>query len=188
MNRTNLLLSIGIVLMLATGCKDETEPNEDWCLDSEFRVPVKVNIEIDKSFSDYLTIDSTKMDIRQYGRTRSDPSWELQYYVATYEKDGTKPVDVFSSFTNPVDVKVKPGKYKFVGWATYTPPSESRCHYFHLDDFSEIMLKHKYDYEGNDYYKVPYRGDSIHRVSYTTSELNLGLKPAKAKFKLIATD
>lgn len=191
MKTTKLLLSVGIGLMTMTaltGCKDEMEVNEDWCLDETYKVPLKVNVNVDKTFSDYVEIDSTAMNGSQYRSTRGDPSWQLQYHVALYEKDKTVPTDVFTSFDNPVKVKARPGKYNFVGWATWSPPDGSKTHYFNLDDFNEIMLKQKYDYVANDSYKIPYRGAEMHSVAWTDDEMVLTARPAMAKFRLVATD
>ncbi|MCM1491461.1 MAG: hypothetical protein NC095_11665 [Muribaculum sp.] len=188
MKTTNLLLSVCVGLMALTSCKDESEANEDWCLDSAYRVPLSININIDRSFSEYTDVDSTMMDAMQYRSTRGDPTWQLQYHVAVYEKGKQLPSDVFSSFENPVKVKARPGKYRFAAWASYTPPISSRSHYFNVDDFSEIMLKQKYDYSGGDSYKVPYRGIREHSVAYTSDTLSMDLSPAMAKFRLIATD
>jgi len=190
MKTSKLLLSVGLGLAMMTGgCRDTYEDNEDWCLDETYRVPLNILVNVDRSFSDYLTVDSTAMDNEQYCSTRGDPSWMTQYYVAVYDKEKKEPIDVVSSFDNPVRVKVRPGKYSFVGWASLTPPIEdTKSPTFNMDDFNEIMLKQKYDYVANDPYKIPYRGRVEHSVAYTSDEIELTATPAMAKFRLIATD
>lgn len=194
MRTSKFLLSAGMgLLMVSAGCKDNVEFNEeDWCLDKSYMVPLNVYVNVDKSFEEYANVDST-MDADKYRRsTRGDPTWQLQYNVAVYEKDAkdiSQPLEVFTSFENPVKTRLRPGKYDFVAFATYTPPLlETKSHHFHLDDFSEIMLKQKYDYTADDSYKVPYRVKEGHSVAWTDDELNLTATPAMAKFRLIATD
>lgn len=191
MKTTKLLLTIGIGLTVLTACKDnETPYNEDWCLDPTYKVPLAVKINIDKTFSNYTEVDSTAMDAGQYrSTTRGDPSWQMMYHIGVFGKDKTTPVEVFSSFDNPVKIDVHPGKYTFVGWASLSPPIEdSRSFYYNLDDFDEIMLKHKYNYDVDDPYKIPYRGLDDFSVAWTDNGMELNLTPAMAQFKLIATD
>lgn len=188
MKKSKLLLSIGTVLLLmAGGCKDEPDEHPDWCLDKSYKVPVMVHVNVDPAFSDYTSVDSTMMEPKTR-QTRGDPSWQLQYHVAAYEKGKTTPTDVFYSDENPVKTNLHPGKYTLVGWASYSPSASSKGHYFNMDDFSELMLKHKYDYTGNDPWKVPYHGTKETSIAYTTSVDSVPVKAAMAQYKIIATD
>lgn len=187
MKSLKLLLSIGTVFLLASGCKDGHDDQENWCLSNAYKVPVMVHVNVDPAFSDYTTVDSTKMEPKTR-QTRGDPSWQLQYHVAAYQKGKSTPTEVFYSDENPVKTKLHPGKYTLVGWASYAPSASSKDHYFNLDDFSEIMLKHKYDYPGNDPWKVPYHGRKETSIAYTTTEDSVHVKAVMAQYKIIATD
>ena len=147
-----------------------------------FRTDLDVYLSIDKSFSDYKDVDSTMF------ATRGSTAWGLRYCVAAYRRDESEPYMVQSSYDNPIQFNLPPGKYTFVGWADHVPNYDDKSYYFYTDDFSEILLRHKYDYEGNDFAKVAYSGQKDLRVAYTTKSLQIDMNVSVARYKLIATD
>ena len=147
-----------------------------------FRTDLDVYLSLDKSFSEYKDIDSTMF------ASRGSTAWGIRYCVAAYRRDDTEPYVVHSSYDNPVSFSLPPGKYTFVGWADHVPNYDDKSYYFYTDEFSEILLRHKYDYEGNDLAKVAYSGKKELRVAYTTKSLQLDMNVAMARYRLIATD
>ena len=147
-----------------------------------FRTDLDICIDIDDRLREYRDIDSTAF------YTRGSLAWGIRYCVAAYRRDERQPYEVKSSFDSRVRFSLPPGKYTFVGWADHTPTYEDKSYYFHTDDFSEVMLRHKYDYEANDLGKMAYSGKNEFRVAYTTNETRLDLHPNIARYQLLATD
>lgn len=147
-----------------------------------FRTDLQVNLSLNKSMVDYALVDSLNFS------TKASTDWGMRYCVAAFRRDESVPYDIQTSYEDKVNFLLPPGKYTFVGWADPVPGYEDKSYYFHTDDFSEIIWRHKYDYEGNDYGKSAYRGDKEHRVAYNTKEIDLDLSAAVARYRLVATD
>lgn len=166
--------------------RHNNQSSGDGNLDDEilngFRTDLDVYLSIDKTFSGYRDIDSTKFT------TRGSTAWGIRYCVAAYRRDETTPYDVKSSYESPVRFSLPPGKYTFVSWADHTPYYDDKSWYFHTDDFADLLLRHKYDYEANDEAKLAYSGRKEHRVSFTSTNTQIDMKPHVAKYKLVATD
>lgn len=185
----HLLLSVALAVA-ATSCKNVVEYNEDWCLDPGYQHPFDVKVRVDDRFYHYQAIDSTNYDIFTRGElTKASTSWRLQYYVAAYNKESsTDPVSVFQSSDSIVKVMLHPGKYTLAAWADYVPQVQSRSYYYNLDDFWEIMLKNKVNYQGNDPNKIPYRGTAPVKVSYDLTETLVNAKPAMGGYRIVPND
>lgn len=147
-----------------------------------FRTEFTVNLTLDRSMIDYALVDSLQFE------TRASTDWGIRYCVAAYSRDKTEPYDVQSTYDAQVTFTLPPGKYNFVAWADPVPTYDDKSYYFHTDDFSEILLRHKYDYEGNDYGKAAYRGKKEFRVAYTSNNMSMELSPAVARYRLLASD
>lgn len=147
-----------------------------------FRTDFTVNLSLDRSMIDYALVDSLQFS------TRASTDWGIRYCVAAYRRDDTTPYDVISSFDPAITFSLPAGKYNFVGWADPVPNYDDKSYYFHTDDFSEIMWRHKYDYEANDYGKSAYRASKEHRVAITSKEIDMMLQPAVARYRLVTTD
>lgn len=162
---------------------DFDTPFVDSDIDNTFRIDMEVLLNMDSRMFDYKDIDSTRYDTRAGSLT-----WGFRYCVAAYRKDDTIPYAVESSYDNIVSLNLPAGKYTFVGWADRVPTYDDKSYYFHTDDFSEIMLRHKYDYEGNDLAKMAFRGSQEIRVAYTSKSASMTLTPVMARYRLLATD
>lgn len=142
----------------------------------------KLKLNVDKSLFDYQNLDGI-----DFG-SRDNSSWLLKYFVAAYRNNNSEPFTTLSSGNTTINMSLPPGTYSFVAWAEPVPDLDGKTYYFHTDDFSEMLQKHKYDYSGNDYFKTPYRGLLGQRISFTTSDVEMDLKPAFGRYRLIATD
>ena len=131
---------------------------------------------------DYKTLDE------EYFGSRNGSDWPLKYWVAVYKGNSKEPFTLIPSNTTTLPMSLPPGKYSFVAWAEPVPDQNGSTYYFHTDDFSEMLQKHKYDYKGNDEGKTPFRGLFEKNVAFTTKDVAMELKPAFARYKLIATD
>lgn len=171
------------VLLLSTACSKSEYTDEDDCLDPAFRAELSVSVDLDKSMSPYVDVDSTRII-----STRGDPSWGLRYCVAAYRRNETTPLLVESSVVNPVKLMLPPDKYQLVAWVDHVPEDNGKSFYFHTDEFNEILLRHKYDYEGADLIKMAYRGKKEVRVGYTTTKAQISAASAMARLRIVATD
>lgn len=164
-----LIFMAAMALSVLTSCQNTVEYNEDWCLDPAYQQAFDVKVMVDDKFCLYEAIDSTNNDIFTRGPlTKAVGSWRLQYYVAAYNKESTtNPVSVFQSPDSIVRVMLSPGKYTLAAWADYVPSNQTRSHFYNLDDFWEIMLKNKVDYQGNEPNKISYRGTSNVNLNYS---------------------
>lgn len=147
------------------------------------KIPVTVNITIDKSMSDYIRVDS--LDLNN-ARSSSNPVY--RYCLAAYRGNEAEPYEVHYDYDPSFTLSLPLGKFNFVGWADPVYENNGRSYYFFTDDFSEILLRNKYDYMVNDPNKLAYRNKIEHRVSYTSKDISISLTPAMAKYRLIATD
>lgn len=147
-----------------------------------FKTDLKVNLSLNREMLDYALVDSLQF------ATRSDAQWDIRYCVAAYRRDNPEPYDIQTSYDGYVTFSLPPGKYNFVGWADPVPTYDDKSFYFYTDDFSEILLRHKYDYEGQDYGKTAYRSKKELRVAYNTKEMDMVLEPAVARYRLVSTD
>lgn len=141
-----------------------------------------INLNVNKGLFDYVNIDTLGYN------TRDKTSWMLKYWIAAYRNNSKEPYAVMPSSATTVPVTLPPGKYNFVAWAEPVENHEGSNFYFHTDDFSELLQKHKYDYTGNDEMKTPYRGILNKTVSFTTEKLDINMSPAFGRYRLLATD
>lgn len=141
-----------------------------------------LNLSVDKGLFDYQELDGM-----EFG-SRDASSWQLKYFIAVYRNNSSQPFFTTSSPSNIIKLSLPTGTYNFVAWAEPIPDVDGYTYYFHTDDFSEMLQKHKYDYKGNDLYKTPYRGVTNQRIAFTTSSVDINLTPAFARYRLIATD
>lgn len=186
------LLVVGILL---TGCTQSAEPSEeDDCLDPNFRAPVEVTLNVEDVFLPYAEVDSTRYhstetvdSVFTRGRKRADECWRLRYYLAAYRRNESEPTEYVTSLEPKITLMLSPDKYEFVGWVDRVPEN-GKSHYFYTDDFSELLMKHKYEYVADNPFKVPYRGASFQSVAYTTTSTTVDCTPAMAKYRLVATD
>lgn len=183
MRPTKLFLPFLAFFMIAlTGCKDEVEMDEDWCLKNTFQKPLVVDVGLEKSFEKYLDIDSTFST-----RSRS-LDLVLKYYVAAYTKDSSEPIAISSSFDNKVEISLFPGKYEFVSWVDYESESNGVGANYYTDDFTELLLRNKYSYSEASIDKLGYRGHKNASIAYTTDSISITTTPAMGQYRLIATD
>ena len=142
-----------------------------------------LNLSVDKSLVDYQNLDAG------YFGSRDGENWALKYFIAAYRNNNdSEPYMTYTSNTTSIQLSLPPGTYNFVAWAEPVPDLDGKTYYFHTDDFSEMLQKHKYDYKGNDYFKTPYRGVSNQRVAFTTKKVDMEMKAAFGRYRLIATD
>lgn len=147
-----------------------------------FRTDFTVNLSMGKSLFDYATVDSLQFD------TKTSLDWGFRYCVAAYKGNDSSPYEVLSSYDPEVTFNLPPGKYTFVGWSDPVPDYSDKSYFFYTDEFSEIMLRHKYDYSGNDLGKMAFRNQSDIRVAYNTKKTDMVLQPAMGRYRLVATD
>lgn len=153
------------------------------CDYGETKVNFVLKLNIDEDLYEYKTLDSINF------LTRSDSSeWTMKYWVGIYQDDNPEPFTYIPTTSTTLFLSLFPGKYTFVAWAEPVSDPQGETFYFHTDDFSEMLQKHKYSYKGNDKFKSPYRGLLDNKVSEQTETLYLNLKPAFARLMLYATD
>lgn len=179
----SLKLSILTLLLPFVSCSKDAIQDEDYCLDPSYQVPLQVVIDVDQSFNDYKTVDSV------FNKTRSlDSTPYLKYYAAAYPITSGLPTVVNSSYDNKVQLKVHPGRYYMVGWVTYESSDGSIGYNFYDDDFSELLLRNKYNYTGADKYKIAYRGVEQKNIAYNTPSTSISATPMMSYYKIVATD
>lgn len=179
---TLLLPFLTLVMTAIPSCKDKLEEDDDWCLKNSYKKPLVVNVELDKAFSQYTTIDSTFTT-----RSRS-LDLILKYYVAAYTKDSTEPIVISSSFDNKVEISLHPGKYDLVSWVDYESETDGIGANYYTDDFTELLLRNKYSYFEAATEKLGYWGKKSASIAYTTDSISVLATPAMGQYRLIATD
>lgn len=192
MNRS-MHYKLGVALLLAGASSlcscSKDHPDEDDCLREDYTTDVRVSLSVDKAMFDYATVDS--MVEANDAETRSEESPMLKYYICAYRlRDGYR-VGITAteeSFDSNFTLSLPLGKYEVYAWADYTWADEEKDHYFHIDDFSDMMLRDKFGYSGTDPYKVAYCGNADLTVSYRTPELKVNLSAAVGKYIIEATD
>lgn len=121
--------------------------------------------------------------------TRADSSdWTMKYWVGIYREGSEEPFQYIPTTSQSVDLSLFPGNYTFVAWAEPVPDPSGPTFYFHTDDFSEMLLKNKFNYQGNDFLKTPYRVSEEISILPETPSVDLTLTPAFARYRLIAND
>lgn len=179
--KTYAKISLLTVLLPLVACHKDAVEDEDYCLNPAYKVPLEVVVNLDPSFREYHTIDSVFM-------TRSSDKPYLKYYVAAYPMTSGLPTVVKSSLDNRMQVSIHPGRYTMVGWVMYESDDKTHGYNFYDDDFSELLLKNKYNYTGADQYKVAYRAAEAKNIAYNTPSTSLKAVPAMGHYKIIATD
>lgn len=163
-------------------CSNETIVDENYCVDPSYKVPLEVEIDVDDSFRDYQTLDS-------FNTTRSELKEPyLKYYVAAYPMTSGLPTVVDSASQNHLSLDIHPGRYTLVSWVMYESDNKTHGYNFYDDDLSELLLKNKYNYIGDDEYKIAYRAAETKNIAYNTRLTTLTPSPAMAKYRIIATD
>lgn len=181
MKRNPLPLLIGAAALLS-GCSADTmeEPDEDWCLDPEYHVPLTVTVNVDNRFREYVTSDS--IFTRSAGEKPT-----LKYVVAAYPRDSRLPIRLLISTDSVMDVNLHPGKYTFCSWVCLEQPRGNTLNYF-TDDFNELLLKHKFNYSGDPSFKTAWRSEDLFTIPYNASYVSMTAKPAMAIYRLETTD
>lgn len=178
----NMALTLAFTLTLFSSCHSDKE-DEEWCLREDFKTELKLNLSVENSLYEYKTVEDT--ETRE--ETRSDSqSLKLQYYVGIYKEN--KLVETINSLDHEVCLNLPLGKYTVIAWADYVPEESMFGHYFHIDDFTDILLKNKYNYNGMDDKKIGFFAAESVTVSYKTPETRMILKPAMGQYRIIATD
>lgn len=178
----NVALSLVFPLALFSSCHSDKE-DDDWCLREDFKTELRLNLSIEKSLFEHKTIEDTE----GHEETRSDEqSLKLQYYVGIYK--GNKLIETINTLDQEVCLNLPLGKYTVIAWADYVPEETMFGHYFHIDDFTDILLKDKFNYDGLDDNKVGFYAATPVIVSYKTPETRMILKPAMGQYRIIATD
>lgn len=185
------LIKISAVACLAfvvgTSCSNDKEDwDDDHCLDPSYLVPLTVDVSVDKIFKEHLTIDTIFSDTTTTRATDMTPY--LRYYVAAYPMTDSLPTVVASSYDSKVPIKIHPSRYTMVGWVMYESPDKQRSFNFYDDDFSELLLKNKYNYTGADIYKLAYRACEAKNIAHNTALTTLNAKLAMGQYNIIATD
>lgn len=179
-----LILFAGISVF--TSCSKDT-PEEDWCIRDGYRATVHVVLSADESMYDYQTVTVSDPE----AETRAGEKWRLRYSLCAYnleEGGDASPIFNISSLSPELDVSLPLGKYRLVGWADYVPEETEKSKYFHIDDFSDMLLIDKFSYSGSDPHKMAFLGQSDCTVSYRTPEIDIDLSPAMGQYRIIATD
>lgn len=176
-------ISLMAALLSVAACSDDNGPDEDWCLDPSYKVPLDVTINLDSTFTAYREVDSLF-------NTRSESETPyLRYFAAAYPSNPGLPVIVESSLDNVVRMNIHPGKYTMAGWMSYEcDPEKPGGMYFYTDDFDELLLRNKFNYSGASPEKVAYRGDTERNIAYNTSSTSVDVRPAMALYRIVATD
>lgn len=175
---------LSLLVIVLTGCKDNVEFDEDWCLKDTYKKPLLVDVNLEKAFTQFASIDSAFY-------TRSSTKAQdlvLRYYVAAYTKESSEPIAISSSFDNKVSLSLNPGKYDIVSWIDYESESDGVGANYYTDDFTELLLRNKYSYSDATVDKLGYRGHKSASIAYTTDTLSITASPAMAQYRLIATD
>ncbi len=164
-----------------TACSRDGTDDEEYCLRDNYKIPISVHVELgrDTVFREYMTIDSL------YTRTEEP---YLKYYVAAFPMTEGVPTAVASSVNKDIDMKLHPGRYTMVGWVMYDTGEKSRGYNFYDDDFSELLLKNKYNYTGANPYKIAYHAYEPKNIAYNSTETSLTARPAMGYYRIIATD
>lgn len=179
--RNSLCFCFGIISLIS--CRDDSVPDQDYCLRDSYMVPLTVEVSVDDAFKDYLTIDTLF-----YQTKSSDLAPYLKYYVAAYPMTDSLPTVVTTSLNPKVPIKLHPSRYTMVGWVMYESPERQRSFNFYDDDFSELLLKNKYNYTGADIHKLAYRACEAKNIAYNATYTQLSAKPVMAQYNIIATD
>lgn len=166
--------------VLNIACRNEHVEDEDYCLDPSYMVPLTIDVMVDNKFTPYKTIDTIQ--------TRSEITPYLKYYVAAYPINDLLPTVVASSTSNSVPIKLHPSRYSLVGWVMYQSDDLKHGYNFYDDDFSELLLKNKYNYKGADAYKLAWRALETKNIAYNMKNTSIVAKPAMAQYKIVATD
>lgn len=167
-----------------SSCKDNQAEDENYCLDPSYMVPLTVDVDIDNKFSPYKTLDTIYR-----AETRGDVAPYPMYYVAAYPVNDLLPTVIASSYDKKVPIKLHPSRYTLMSWVIYYADSEKHGYNFYDDDFSELLLKNKYNYKGaEDPYKLAWRGVETKNIAYNMKSTSTTAKPIMAQYKIVATD
>lgn len=164
-------------------CNKDSAEDEEYCLRDSYKIPLNLHIELDSAFRKYKTIDSLYIKTRSEG---IEPY--LKYYVAAFPMTDGIPISVASSKEKDIHMDIHPGRYTMVSWVMYESEEKNRGYNFYDDDFSELLLRNKYNYTGANPYKISYRGAEPKNIAYNTTDATLTSRPAMGLYKLIATD
>lgn len=190
--------SLLAVALLLSGCSEHVEPPEDDCLRPDYRDKVAFSLSVDDSFFHHKDVESYPEETRavdypiRYVVSVYDPSTLQAYSVRSDDSEEEpvypKPVASIISDSPEFSLSLSPGKYRVIAWADYEPTERSDNHYFHVDDFTDMLLVDKFGYKGDDDYK---NGFSVARditVSYRTPTVEMTLSTMMAQYRLTASD
>lgn len=183
---------IGSLSLLTMSCSKEIEEDEDYCIRPDYKATVSVHLSVDESLSPYRSIIEDGVEPKL---TRSNDGYKLRYSVCAYPLDsaGSKTKansnEYFAQSTDPnIELALPLGKYRIIAWADFISEDSTKKPYFHTDDFSDMLLVEKYQYQGCDNFKICFNGENNLTVSYKTPQLNIDLSPTMGQYRLVASD
>lgn len=186
MNSFITISTVLVVCLITLSCSSDKNKEED-CLSENFKTSFKIRLDVDTHMTDYKDIC---LDNDNEPETRSAEAWRLRYTVCAYSENGPSdvPVASLSSLSPVIDLTLPLGKYNIIAWADYISDESLNSQYFHTDDFTDILLRDKFSYSGDDTHKIGFIGNENLTVSYRTPELNIYMSPAMAQYKITALD
>lgn len=179
-------LHLILVLCAAFGlysCKDwnmDELTDEEWL---RLRCNLKVSVSVDDSFAKHLDVDSVFTT-----RSEGDDVPYLRYYVAVYPEDPRQEPVFDASNDSVFNLRIPLGRHHVTTWVDYEVGTRSRGVNFYTDDFSELLLRNKYNYSPGHVHKLGFRGIESLETSDWNHEVALSARPAMALYKLVATD
>lgn len=186
------LILIGSFSLFCMGCSKDIEEDEDYCLRPDYKAKVNIHLMVDESLSPYRNIIGDEVESQL---TRSGEEYKLRYSVCAYPLDYSGYMakstvnEYYVQSTDPnVELSLPLGKYRIIAWADFISDKSGQKPYFHTDDFSDMLLVEKYQYQGCDNFKISFNGENNLTVSYKTPALNIDLSPTMGQYRLIASD
>ena len=152
-----------LVCLITLSCSSDKNKEED-CLSENFKTSFKIRLDVDTHMTDYKDIC---LDNDNEPETRSAEAWRLRYTVCAYSENGPSdvPVASLSSLSPVIDLTLPLGKYNIIAWADYISDESLNSQYFHTDDFTDILLRDKFSYSGDDTHKIGFIGNENLTVS-----------------------
>lgn len=183
-----LIPAVAAILIGGSSCSSDNVVDDNDCLEVGFRDKVNVSLSVKDSLSFYKEVNY------DYDCTRCVDGAVLRYTIGVYELDAitrcesVSPSCLLYSDSPDFTISLKPGKYRVLAWADYEPMSKSDNHYFHIDDFSDMMLVDKFGYHGSDVLKMGFLGCKDITVSYRTPDYEIQLESVMGQYRLTTSD
>ena len=181
-------LGLSILVLAFTlpnvSCSKDKE-DEDYCLRDGYKAELNVKLSVHSFMNDKYNVEFADT------QTRNANDYKLRYTLTVFRADDKlfkNPVQTINTFSNDVNLSLPIGGYKLFAWADYSDREEDKSIYFHTDDISDILLKDRFGYKGNDNWKIGYMGSTDLKVSYRTPVPTITLLPAMAEYRIIAKD